>query len=88
MVQIWSRSGQSEYGADDSVSRACDHSRDDAEIGSKLRAQHRQHEEETNEDKHSVRFQPGKRGGKGVREHAHGDASAVEWRKRKHIEDG
>ncbi len=41
---------QSEYDADDEVSRACDHSRDDAEINPKLRTQHRQDEEETNED--------------------------------------
>jgi hypothetical protein len=41
---------QLEYGVEDRAGRACDHSRDDAEIDSQLRTQHRQDEEETNEN--------------------------------------
>ena len=61
--------------------------RHDAQVETKLCANHRQYKKNAYQDYHPVWFQPGQRGGEHVRKESHGDPSAVERRQWQQIED-
>jgi hypothetical protein len=59
---------------------------DDAEIHAQLSAQHRQHNEKTEQDCYAVGLQPGDRRSNRLWENPDQNAPAVEWWERKEIE--